>query len=387
MRIAVDGRSMQGNRRGMGVYTHSLIEAMARRGSAGDVTVFYDETLSDPDPPVGAGVRGVTLANPGGMLYWEQVALPLAARRFDVLHAPANGCPVWAPCPVVVTLHDAIFMRRLREISEVLYLRQILGHLYRTKVYPVAARRARQVITVSEASKRDIVEVFGIPGDRITVTHEALPESFSRAEPDPPEKVRGKFGIEGAYLLAMGAYEKRKNIPLLFRVMEWLSSSRSTCPQLVLTGAENLWATRYAAEVKWRRIGHLVKFLPYASVAELKGLYRGAAALLWPSRREGFGLPLLEAMSCGTPVITSDIPCHREIARDAALFVHPDDELGWRNAVARIMTDRVLRCSLREKGETRHREFSWDEAARKTLEVYARAVRGKRGEGIEGLKG
>jgi len=351
------------------VYTLSLLEAMSRQRHGHQITLLLDRSL--PALPAAPGNFDTQyLGCPGGAVLWEQVCLPLAARKFDLLHAPANGGPVATACPVVLTLHDVIFMRRWRDISAVAYPRQVAGHLYRTWVHPAAARRAREVLTVSEASKQDIQEILGLSPDRITVTHEALPESFRRCEPVSQDKVRSTFGLQEPYLMAMGAYEKRKNIPLLFRVMEWLSSNRKSCPQLVLAGAENLPATRYLSEVKQRQVESLVKFLPYVGEPELKGLYHGATAFLWPSRKEGFGLPLLEAMSCATPVIASDIPVHREVAGEAAIFVHPDDELGWHNAVIRVLEDDSLRRELRQKGLARVAEFSWDRTAEKTLAVY-----------------
>ena len=370
MRIAFDGRLLQGSLRGMGVYAASLLKAMPARLHGHSMTVILDGRRPSPPADVVAGLETKTAGGPGGVVMWEQVYLPLAARGFDLLHSPANGAPVFAPCPVVLTLHDAIFMRRWREISAVPYPRQLAGHLYRTRVHPVAARRASAVITVSEASKAEIAAIFRIPAGRIAVTPEALAESFRRCEPLPKEALRSRFGLHGPFMLALGAYERRKNIPLLFRVVEKLSASSFECPTLVLAGAENLAATVYPREVRERKIESLVRFLPYLDDSGLKRLYGSASAFLMPSRREGFGLPLLEAMSCGTPVVASDIPCHREVAGEAALLVGPDDEAGWVAAVKRVLGDQVLRERLRRAGLDRVGAFSWDRAAQQTVAVY-----------------
>jgi glycosyltransferase involved in cell wall biosynthesis len=347
---------------------------LSRVAPALEITVLLDRHLPDPSSQLPPAVGIARAGGVGGLPAWEQVYAPRAARGFDLVHCPANGAPLRPTCPVVLTLHDAIFMRPFGDISNNPYFRQYLGHLYRTRIYPRGARMAREVITVSESARAEIAALMGVPAERMTVISEAVPESFANCVPAPENGVRKTFGLEGRYLLAMGAFEKRKNINMLFRVMEWLESRAVISPLLALAGAENLAASGYAREVRARGIAHLVRFLPYVSDAELKALYLGATAFLMPSKREGFGLPLLEAMLCGIPVIASDIPPHREVAGDAAILVAPEDEMGWRTAAARILDDESVRRDLAARGSIRAAEFSWDKSAEMTLKVYDRAA-------------
>ncbi|MEK7477321.1 MAG: glycosyltransferase family 1 protein [Candidatus Coatesbacteria bacterium] len=370
MRVAFDVRIMQGRPRGMGVYARNLLRAIARRADRPAITLIADSFLPDPEglPLDAFGIRRVR--GFGGLIAWEQVHLPRAAREFDLLHCPANGSPLRCRVPVIVTIHDAIFVRRFSEISAVPYPRQYAGHLYRTRVYPAALQRAAAVITVSETSRQDVIGLLRVPGERVTVTPEAVSETFRDADPTWESDLRGKFGIPGPYLLAMGAYEKRKNIPLLFEVFEHLKIGVTSPPMLILAGTENIKATRYRQDVAARGIEHLVRFLPYVSERDLKGLHTSAVAFLMPSRKEGFGLPLLEAMSVGTPVIASAIGAHREVAGDAALVLDPDDPEVWVEAIRRVSTDAPYRKRLSELSIAQAARFSWDRTADLTLGVY-----------------
>ncbi len=376
MRVLVDGRCLQGNARGMGIYTGSLLRALARLGEAGRpaVTLLLDRGLPDPVGGIPGGWPVLRAGTWGGQVVWEQRTVPRAAYAggFDLVHCPANGAPLTSRVPVAVTIHDTIFVRNFREISAVPYPRQLIGHLYRVRRYPRAARNAAAVLTVSEASRRDIERVLGVAPDRITVTPEALPEAFAAATASAAGPLRKLFGLEGPYLLAMGAYERRKNIPLLFDAL-----ARSGRPdlKLALAGAENLGASGYPAAVRARGVADRVVFLPYLTDGDLKALYGAAAAFCWPSLREGFGLPLLEAMSCGTPVIASRIPVNEEIAGEAAEYRDPADVDGWAAAMRRAADDGSWRQEVAERGRERVAGFSWDRAAAATRDAWAAVAR------------
>ncbi len=371
--IAVDGRSLQGQPRGVGIYTYSLLAAMSRSSAAGRITVFLDASLPKPEHIPDLAVRLV--AGFGGTVAWDQFHLPRALKGFRLLHSPANSAPYFSPCPVVLTLHDAIFVRRLRDISQVTYIRQILGHIYRKYGYPRCARRAAAVIAVSEAVRGEIIERVGVSSERVTVVPEALSESFSRTIPLPEAHVRGRLGIEGPYLLAMGAYEKRKNVPLLFDVLAILKRRGNSGLKLLLAGADNLEATRYRERVRELDLEDAVAFMSYVDEQTLKSLYQYAAAFLRPSWSEGFALPALEAMSCGTPLIASDIPVHREVIGDAGILIRPDDPEKWADGIQRIMQDPAETERYRDRARIRIGDFSWDRAAQSVLEVYDRVLK------------
>lgn len=206
------------------------------------------------------------------------------------------------------------------------------------------------------------------------VTPEAVSESFTAAEAPPEADLLGRLNLRTPYLLAMGAYEKRKNIGLLFRVWEQLKKDGPNPPLLALSGAENLNATRYEAEVRERGIADLVRFLPYVPEADLKGLHTYAEAFLMPSRNEGFGLPLLEAMSVGTPVLASNIPAHVEVCGSAGLLRDPDDVEGWTVLIRELLVDREMRALVGEQGPPWAASFTWDTCASRTLDAWNRVV-------------
>jgi glycosyltransferase involved in cell wall biosynthesis len=375
MVIAFDGRPMQGNARGMGVYARGLLAGFVEAGLADSVSVVLDRAMPRPELPAAYAVRVRMAGGPGGAVAWEQWHLPRAAAGCDVLHCTANAGPLISPVPVVLTLHDVIFLRKWREISDRTYARQLAGHLYRTRAYPPGARRAAALVTVSEASRAGISASLRVPAERITVIHEAPGPAFASAATAPEAGIREKYGIQGPYLAAMGGYERRKNVAVLIRMLG--NRMPGLPPTLVLAGAENIGATRYREEAERLEAGTTVRFLPYLDPGDLKGLLAASAAFLWPSLREGFGLPILEAMLAGAPVVASDISVNREVAGAAAAYADPLDPRSWACVVAEICGNARTADELRKMGAERAASFSWRRAAEETMKIYC-SVAGSR---------
>ena len=264
------------------------------------------------------------------------VRLPLLLRRVrPALAHFQHALPPGRPCPLVLTVHDLGFERDPS-------LMPLVDRIVFKTTVRRSARRADRILAVSERTKADLVELYGVPERKITVTPNAVDPAFS------PRDTLSR----GLYVLFVGAVQERKD-PLAA-----LAAAETAGLPLVVVGPEK--EPKLAAELR-RRGADLRGYVPQEELVEL---YAGAAALVLPSRYEGFGLPVLEAMACGTPVVATPDPALREVAGDAAIFAEPA-ELG--DAVRRAVAERD---SLREAGIERARAFSWEETARRTLAVY-----------------
>jgi glycosyltransferase involved in cell wall biosynthesis len=291
----------------------------------------------------------------------------LRRRPVDLLHVQYTA-PPFVPCAVVPTIHDLTF-EHLPETFKRRSWMQLRLTVRRT------ARRAAHIIASSEFTRDDIVKTYGISQEKVTVTPLAPPKSFAPAEREEIERVRSMYKIEGDYILAVGSIQPRKNLSRLLAAYSGLLHERTHAklPQLVLVG-KRAWL--YQETI--RSVGRLgltgsVTFTGYVDEKDLPPLYSGALCFVYPSYFEGFGLPPLEAMRCGAPVITGNRTSLPEVVADAGLMVDPFDTAALTAAIGRMIDDASLRYALRERGFERARIFDWRETARLTLRAYERA--------------
>jgi len=312
--------------------------------------------------------------------WFDRVALRLDSPkiewmvRFDVLFAPNFVPPPTRSRRVVLTVHDLAY--KLFPETAPLATRRWLSRL------DASLRRASQVIVVSEQSRRDLVESYpalaGRLAERLTVVPLGVdPQIFTPAPADAVAAVRRRYAIEGPYLLSLTGIEPRKNLPAMIRA--YASLSEDVRPSLVIAGPVAPWnpegwnLVRPALDALPPRVRDRVVVTGYVSEDEKVSLLTGAEALVYPSLYEGFGLPVIEAMSCGTPVLTSAVSALPETAGDAALLVDPHATEDIAAGMERLLTDTALRERLRVAGRARAARFSWDETARRTAEVLRRA--------------
>ncbi|MGH2662226.1 MAG: glycosyltransferase family 4 protein [Actinomycetota bacterium] len=288
--------------------------------------------------------------------------------RFDVLFAPNFVPPPTRSHRLVVTVHDLAY-RRFPETAPQA-TRRWLGRLERT------LGRAAEIIAVSEATKQDLIELYAVDPGRVTVIHHGVDhERYRPPSPEEMDRVRLRFGLDGPYVVFVGGIEPRKNLPALGRAFATVGGDL----RLVVAGSSVPWNPEGRTALD-RSLGSLptqararIEFTGYVSERDKVGLLGGAEALVFPSLYEGFGFPVVEAMACGTPVLTSNVSSLPEIAGDAALLVDPRDEESIAGGIRRVVEDGDLRSRLRERGLARAQSFRWEETARRTAEVLRRA--------------
>jgi len=307
-------------------------------------------------------------------LWFEQVSFPRACRRqgVELAHVPYFASPLFPTTPTVVTVHDLIPMLLPA------YRGSILVCLY-TRLVAAAARKADMVLTDSEASKQDIMHLLGIPPERVRVIYLAADDIYQPVLDEHRLTVtRRKYGLPENYLLYLGGFDQRKNVPTLLKAFAQLAKDSRAF--LVVAGRLPEKGSDFFPDprpiVQELGIGERVVFSGWVPEEDKPALYSGARALVFPSLYEGFGLPPLEALACGTPVITSNRGSLPEIVGDGSLLLEPDDVEGLVGAMEKLLNDDTLWADLREKGLAHAARFSWKKTARETLAVY-RELKGR----------
>jgi alpha-1,3-rhamnosyl/mannosyltransferase len=337
------------------------------RDSAAAAGAERDSTSGDPRAAAGAAVLPPPDLRPGGGPGWTQLRLPLACRGAAVYFSPIPILPLLLPmpCPAVVTVHDFHEMRPRWG-----YYRRLLARTF---------RRAARIICVSETSEAELREEFPWAASRTTVVHEAADGEVFRppdgAHPEPPSAELERLGIHVPPLLAVGTIQPRKNLETLIRAYARLPPG---APPLLIVGKPG-WEHEAVMELPRRlAIADRVTFAGHLPTAELAAIMRQSRLLCALSTAEGFGLPLVEAMASGLPILASDIPPFREVAGNAARFVAPTDEAAVARRLGELLADAPLRAELSEVGRRRSRLFSWDRAAEAVLAELERARTARR---------
>jgi len=361
---------------GISQYIVQLLKALAAepREARYEVAVYADErSIFVPESPrVTPLVHGRAWASPIRNVAWHQAMLPALCKRrgFDVLFLPAANrrLPVWTPCPAVGTVHDlaSAHVTDKYDPARVFYVRRVL---------PPLIRRLDHVLTVSEATKRDLVEIAGLRPERVTVTPLAAdPAIFHPGDRDAAAaRVASRFGVSGPYIVYIARLEHPgKNHVRLIRAFDRLKTRTGLPHKLVLAGSDRERAAEVHAEAAAARHAADIAFTGFVPSDAVGDLYRAADLFAFPSLFEGFGLPLLEAMACGTPVVAADVASLPEVAGDAARLVDPYDEHALAAALEAVLTDPALRADLVARGLARSATFSWRRTARQTLDVLLR---------------
>ena len=371
MRIAIDAHSVGTGLGGNESYATNLIEALAEIDPANDYTVYV--TKREAVERFTNRWKNFTVRQT--LPHTPLIRIPLILSKelrqhpVDVLHVQYTAPPL-APCSVVATIHDLAFEHFAETFTRRswMQLRMTVRH---------TAKKAAHIVTVSEYSKRDIVDTYKIPPERITVTLEAAADHFRPVTSEMElQRVRQTYGIDGEYLLAVGSIQPRKNLTRLVAAYARLRDrwSSGNLPKLVLVGKRAWLYAETLKAIDEHRLGDSVILTGYVPRADLPALYSGAICLVYPSYFEGFGLPPLEAMQCGTAVIVGNRTSLPEVVGDAALLVDPYDVDALGSAMQKLINDFDLRTKLEVQGLVRSSKFSWRSTAEQTLAVYNRVA-------------
>jgi glycosyltransferase involved in cell wall biosynthesis len=360
---------------GINWYIYNLLRHLPEADPEIEYTVFLNERRYRGAPGIRLCVSRLPADRPPVRILWEQVLQPRALHRakVDLLHHPAFVGPLASACPFVITVHDLsylFFPQGFRALNQ-RYL-QIFTRL--------SVRRARRVIAVSESTKRDLVQQYGLSPGKVDVVYNGVDTAY---RPLPANKVaafRSGEGLPQRFILFVGTLEPRKNV---VRLVEAYASLPKGRPPLMLVGGKGWLYDEIYARVEALGLAGEVRFVGYVPAEVLPWWYNAADLFVYPSLYEGFGLPPLEAMACGTAVISSTASSLPEVVGQAGLTIDPTDSEALATAMEQVLADREMQEDMETAGLVQAQKFSWEQTARQTVESYRHAL--AFGEGKEGV--
>jgi glycosyltransferase involved in cell wall biosynthesis len=371
-RIAINAQLLHGGQgyrsAGIHTYTEQILRHLPQADPDLHYTLFTQHPPHDLDPSIEIKAARWPTERPTMRILWEQIAQPHAVRRAqaDVLHATAFVGPIIRSCPTVLTIYDlsfALFPQFFRGLRQT-YLR--VGTRY-------SARHAKRIIAISDNTRRDIARLYGVPLDQIDLAYPGVDQTLGRRSNAEVERFCREKSLPAKFLLFLGTLEPRKNLPMLIRAF---AQMKQTCPdaRLVLAGGIGWLADEIFDAVKLAGVEDRVIFAGFVAEAEKPLWYSAATAFVYPSIYEGFGLPPLEAMACGTPVIVSNASSLPEVVGEAGVLIDPNDERSWSAALSRVWNDTAYRAELTDRGVRQAKKFTWIESARSITATYRKAI-------------
>lgn len=379
-RIGIDARFYGPLGKGLGRYTQEIVDNVIKLDKINDYVIFlskenYNDFLADGEKvkKVLADVRWYTLG--------EQILMPyyIFKARLDLIHFPHFNVPIFCPIKFIITIHDLILTKypttRATTLGPILYKIKNFG--YKIVIW-LAVKRAKKVLAVSGFTKEDVIRHFHINPKKVVVTYEGVADVFfNKNENSNSLEILKKYKTNVPFLLYVGNAYPHKNLEGLVRVfMEMKKEDKYLDLKLVLVGKEDYFYKRVRefAESLFNEKNSEVVFPGYVPDNDLNYFYEKAAAYVFPSFYEGFGLPPLEAMARGCPVASSDKTCLPEVLSKAAIYFNPDNEKEMKGQIIKLITDADLRQELISRGYEQAKKFSWDDCAEKTLAEYKNSI-------------
>jgi glycosyltransferase involved in cell wall biosynthesis len=374
MRIGLDGYPLSEPLTGVGHYTLELARSLARNFPQDEFELVSPKLFN---PAVIVEIQRESIPNlrlteaKSSSLrgHWWSVGLPMYARRahFDLFHGTNFEVPLWKRRRTVLTIHD---------LSTLLYPETHRARaVRRARVrLPIAAKIADAIITPTEAMRQEVCKRLNVKPGKVTAIHEAPRRTFSPMTETETVAIRERLGVEDEFLLFVGTLEPRKNLLTTLRAFEEVIARKSVRPQLVIAGGEGWLIDETLSLINSVSVRDRILLTGYLNDEDLRALYSSCRAFVYPSLYEGFGLPPLEAMACGAPVIASRISALQETLAEAAILVEPLDVQTLSRTIIEVLKDERRRAMMRESGIKHAKKFSWDEAAKLTHDVYANVL-------------
>lgn len=371
MRIGIEARRLQAQTTGFGKYALNLLREFERLGTGDEFLVYLNGPCQNSGLFHNGHVKPVMV--PLRPPFYKQIGIPwdiVSKRRsLHLYHFLYNAPSVWTPVPFVLTIHDLSY----------LHVPHMVSWLNRATAWwqlKLKAAKAAGIITISENSRRDIVRRLRIPQSKITVIYHGVEPAFAPASAEAKQVVASRYGLASPFLLYVGTYLPHKNLETLLRGFGRLVRDWRGPLELVLAGRQGRNSANIKQMVQQLHLESRVRLLGFVPDDDLPALYSLSQAFVYPSRYEGFGLPILEAMACGVPVVAAKSSCLPEVGGDAALYFPPRKDAALADMLRRVLEDRELRQLLVKRGLARAALFSWRAAAERTIEVYKAAIPG-----------
>jgi len=372
MRIGIDGRYIQDQYHGVGRYIYEIAAQLAQNSPDQQLVIFHNPSYTNTRFDLEALGSNVKLVKTSLRLFWPQQQLLwprlLQQHHIELFHSPFFEIPWLAPCPVVVTIHDLIFDRYPN------YMPQRHLRLYYRLLTKISVQKSAKIISVSEATKRDLIALYNVAPAKISVTPEATASDFQRVSPEQAEAVRTRYNLPHRFVLTVGTMRPQKNIPTLIRAFAKMAPHTNAA--LVLAGkADKRWPDEISPLIRKLNLRGRVIQPGHIAEADLPALYTLAEVFAFPSLIEGFGLPPLEAMACGTAVVVSNTSSLPEVVGDAGLLVDPHNAQALAEGLLAILKKPRYRIELENRSLMRAAQFNWQRTAQLTKQAYQVALR------------
>lgn len=373
MRIGIEAqRIFRSKKHGMDIVALELIKALQVIDTENEYFIFIkkgDDTACLKETPNFkiVIVPGITYAD------WEQVFLPLYAKKFkvEILHCTSNTAPLFSTVPTIITLHDVIFLEKKNKESGVFNWYQELGKIYRKLIVPACLKKSRHIVTVSNFEKSKILSLLKIKENRISVIHNSFGKHFNVPNNESNLKeTLSRYNLPADYIFYIGNTDPKKNMFNTIKGYCDYAECTSTPLPLVIADATDATVDQIMRSANVMKYRNYIRTTGYITNSDLPFIYAGATLFLYPSLRESFGIPVLESMACGTPVITSNTSALPEIAGNAAYLVDPANAIEISKAISTTLNDTERRNAIIKMGFSNIKDFSWSISAGKLLNIY-----------------